>query len=177
MVENKTYEKVKSEMRLSERILAELPGFRGYKEKELRREADKLIRNHVYNILIEAKNNVKAAFQELSKQRIYEVLDDLDKLVMKFDRLAEKINHATYGYAGFFDAVKIEEDDLDRIISFDARLLEETQKISEAGKIFKMEIVKQKYERAKEHVQKLRELIEGLEQTFDQRAEIIQGVR
>lgn len=40
-----------------------------------------------------------------------------------------------------------------------------------------MEIVKQKYERAKEHVQKLRELIEGLEQTFDQRAEIIQGVR
>jgi thymidylate synthase len=96
---------------------------------------------------------------------------------MKFDRLAEKINHATYGYAGFFDAVKIEEDDLDRIISFDARLLEETQKISEAGKIFKMEIVKQKYERAKEHVQKLRELIEGLEQTFDQRAEIIQGVR
>ncbi|RLG92196.1 hypothetical protein DRO34_02850, partial [Candidatus Bathyarchaeota archaeon] len=68
------YEKVKSEMRLSERILAELPGFRGYKEKELRREADKLIRNHLYRRLVEAKNDVKDAFQELSENRRYEVL-------------------------------------------------------------------------------------------------------
>ena len=39
--------KSKSQMRLSERIAAALPGFRGYKEKELRRETDKLIRNQL----------------------------------------------------------------------------------------------------------------------------------
>jgi hypothetical protein len=30
-----------------ERIAAALPGFRGYKEKELRRESDKLVRTHL----------------------------------------------------------------------------------------------------------------------------------
>ncbi len=39
--------KSKGQMRLSERIAASLPGFRGYKEKELRRETDKLIRNNL----------------------------------------------------------------------------------------------------------------------------------
>jgi hypothetical protein len=44
MSENKdVYAQAKSQMRLSERIAAALPGFRGYKEKELRRESDKLI--------------------------------------------------------------------------------------------------------------------------------------
>jgi len=42
------YEKAREEMRISERILSEIPGFGGYKEKELRRETDKLIRNHAY---------------------------------------------------------------------------------------------------------------------------------
>jgi hypothetical protein len=48
MSENKdVYAQAKSQMRLSERIAAALPGFRGYKEKELRRESDKLIRNNL----------------------------------------------------------------------------------------------------------------------------------
>ena len=170
------YEKVKSEMRLSERILAELPGFRGYKEKELRREADKLIRNHLYRRLVEAKNAVKDAFQELSENRRYEVLNDVDKLVMKFDRIAEKINHASYGYAGFFDAVKIEENDLDHMIKFDNALLEQVKEITEAATAFKKETLERKYEKAKERVQKLRALVEELERTFDQRAETIRGV-
>ena len=175
--EKNVYEKVKSEMRLSERILAELPGFKGYKEKELRREADKLIRNHLYRKLVEAKNMIRDVFQELSEKRRYEVLNDVDKLVMKFDRIAEKINHASYGYTGFFEATKIEEDDLDRMISFDAGLLDNVKKISATATTVKTETLRQEYEKAKEHIQKLRELIEELEQTFDERIEMIRGVR
>ena len=43
---NDVYSEVKGQMRLSERIAAFIPGFRGYKEKEIRRESDRLIRNH-----------------------------------------------------------------------------------------------------------------------------------
>ena len=45
---NDVYSDVKGQMRLSERIAAFIPGFHGYKEKELRRESDRLIRNHLY---------------------------------------------------------------------------------------------------------------------------------
>ena len=95
MNEEKTYEKVKGEMRLSERILAELPGFRGYKEKEIRRESDKMIRNHLYRKLNQAKEDLRRVFQKLSDYRRYEFLTDMDRLMARIDRIAEKINHAS----------------------------------------------------------------------------------
>ena len=63
------YTEAKKQMRLGERIATAIPGFRGYKEKELRRESDKLIRNHLYRKLSKAKNDLKAVFQKLSDRR------------------------------------------------------------------------------------------------------------
>jgi len=170
------YEKAKKQMRLSERILAELPGFRGYKEKELRRESDKLIRNHLYRKLAEAKSDLKDVFQRLSDRRLYEVLPDMDRLVAKFDRVAEKVNHASYGYAGFFDIVKVEEESLDKMIDFDNQLVDDVEKIVGEADAFKAEVLKQKFEKAKEHIQHLVETIEAFEKAFDERGEVILGV-
>jgi hypothetical protein len=175
--EKKIYEKVKGEMRLSERILAELPGFRGYKEKEIRRESDRIIRNHLYRKLSEAKEDLKKVFQKLSDYRRYEVLTDMDRLIARFDRIAEKINHASYGYSGFFDAVKVEEPDLDRMINFDTQLLGSVEEILKASAAFRTDIEASKFDKAKKYIEKVRSLIESLEKTFDQRSEIILGVK
>jgi len=169
------YEKAKEEMRLSERILAELPGFRGYKEKELRRESDRLIRNHIYRRLIEARKDLKEVFQRLSDNRLHEVLTDMDRFIARFDRVSEKINHASYGYAGFFNIVKIEEGKLDKMIAFDTDLLGHLDKIVEETNSFKGEAVKQKFENVRDHIQKLSDIVEALEETFDGREEVILG--
>ena len=125
MSENKdVYAQAKSQMRLSERIAAALPGFRGYKEKELRRESDKLIRNHLYLKLSTDKDNVRNISQKITDRRYLDILTDMDRLVAKMDRIAEKINHASYGYIGFFDIVKVKEENLDRMIAFDNQLLD-----------------------------------------------------
>src|SRR5512145_3212539 len=98
MSENKdVYGQAKSQMRLSERIAAALPGFRGYKEKELRRESDKLLRNHIYMKLSRAKDNLRNIFQRVSDRRYLDILPDMDRLTAKLDRISEKINHASYG--------------------------------------------------------------------------------
>ena len=177
MNEEKTYEKVKGEMRLSERILAELPGFRGYKEKEIRRESDKIIRNHLYRKLNQAKEELRRVFQKLSDYRRYEFLTDMDRLMARLDRIAEKINHASYGYTGFFDAVKVEEPDLDRMIKFDAELLDDVEEIVKASSAFKADIEASKFDAAKKHIEKVGGLIETLEKTFDERREVILGVK
>ena len=177
MNEEKTYEKVKGEMRLSERILAELPGFRGYKEKEIRRESDKIVRNHLYRKLNQAKEDLRRVFQKLSDYRRYEFLTDMDRLMARIDRIAEKINHASYGYTGFFDAVKVEEPDLDRMIKFDAELLDDVEEIVKASSAFKADIEASKFDAAKKHIEKVGGLIETLEKTFDERREVILGVK
>jgi hypothetical protein len=167
------YEKAKRQMRLSERILAAIPGFRGYKEKELRRESDRLIRNHLYRRLSEAKSDLKDVFQKLSDRRLFEVLTDMDRLVAKFDRVAEKVNHASYGYTGFFNIVKIEEANLDRMIDFDNQLVDGVEKIVTEVEAFKSEVMKQEIKKAKEHIQHLVETLEAFEETFDKRGEAI----
>jgi predicted translin family RNA/ssDNA-binding protein len=171
------YETAKKQMRLSERIVAELPGFRGYKEKELRRESDRLVRNHLYKKLSGAKKNVKDIFQKLSDRRSLDVLSDMDRLVAKFDRVTEKVNHASYGYSGFFDVIKIQEEALDRMIGFDNQMVDEAAKVVDEAASFKAEIMKQKYDKAKERVQGLTDTLETFEEAFDDRQEVILGVR
>lgn len=173
----RVYEKAKGEMRLSERILAELPGFRGYKEKELRRESDKLLRNHLYRKLSEAKSELKKIFQKLSDYRRYEYLTEMDRLVAVFDRVAERINHASYGYTGFFDAIKIDEADLDRMIEFDSKMLEQVNNVVKAVSDFKVDIDALKFDETKKHMEKLGSSLSLLEKTFNERTEVILGVK
>ena len=174
---NDVFEKAKDEMRLPERILAELPGFRGYKEKELRRESDKLIRNDLYGRLLKARSDLKEVFEQLSQHRRLEVLTDMDMLVTKYDRVAEKINHASYGYAGFFNVVKVDEGKLDKMIAFDTQLITQVQAIVDEASAFKKDTNNSTYESAKDHIQKTNGALENLEDTFDQRGEIILGVK
>jgi len=170
------YEKGKKQMRLSERILAEIPGFRGYKEKELRRESDKLIRNHLYRKLSEAKGDLKDVFQKLSDRRLFEVLTDMDRLTAKMDRIAEKVNHASYGYAGFFNIVKIKEENLDRMIDFDNQLVDDVEKIVNEVDTFKSEVMKQEVKKVRDRIQHLSETLGAFEEAFDKREEVILGV-
>jgi hypothetical protein len=170
------YEEAKKQMRFSERILAEIPGFRGYKEKELRRESDKLIRNHLYNKLSEAKNDLKIVFQKLSDRRLFEILTDMDRLMAKIDRITEKVNHASYGYAGFFNIVKVTEENLDRMIDFDNQLVDDVDNIVNEVDEFKAEVTKQDVKKAKDRIQHLTETLETFEETFDKRGEVILGV-
>jgi hypothetical protein len=170
------YDKAKKQMRLSERIVAALPGFRGYKEKELRRESDKLIRNHLYQRLSTARNDLKTVFQKLSDRRSLDVLNDMDRLVARFDRVAEKVNHASYGYTGFFDVVKVEEEALDRMIDFDNQMIDGADNIVNEVGAFKAEVMKQKFDKAKERVQNLSDTLEAFEEAFDKRQEVILGV-
>jgi uncharacterized protein CbrC (UPF0167 family) len=170
------YGTVKKQMRLSERILAEIPGFRGYKEKELRRESDKLIRNHLSQKLTQARTNFKTIFQKMSDRRQLDVLTDMDRLVAKFDRVTEKVNHASYGYSGFYDAVKIQEEALDRMTDFDNQLVDQVNSIANEVDVFKSEVSKQKFDKAKDRVQNLADTLETFDETLDKREEAIMGV-
>jgi hypothetical protein len=170
------YAVAKDQMRLSERIAAAIPGFRGYKEKELRRESDKLIRNHLYLKLSEAKSNLRTIFQKLSDRRYFDVLTDMDRLMAKSDRVVEKVNHASYGYSGFFDVVKVKEESLDRMIDFDNKLIDEVNSLTADVDAFKAELIAGEFKNMKERIQNLTEKLETFEETFDKRDEVIRGV-
>ena len=170
------YSDVKSQMRLSERIAAAIPGFHGYKEKEIRRESDRLIRNHLNLKLTAAKSDLKAISQKVADRRYFDVMTDLDRLNAKMDRVTEKVNHASYGYTGLFDAVKVKEDSLDRMIQFDSNLIDEITAVSSEVTSLKTELAAGETKSLKTHIQTVTDKLEALEATFDSRDEVIKGV-
>jgi hypothetical protein len=173
---NDVYSDVKGQMRLSERIAAFIPGFHGYKEKELRRESDRLIRNHLYLKLSIEKTDLREISQKLADRRYFDVLTDMDRLLAKMDRVVEKVNHASYGYSGFFDAVKVREENLDRMIDFDNQLLEGINALATEIDAFKAELASGVTANLKTRVQNVTDKLESLEDTFDKREEVILGV-
>jgi hypothetical protein len=163
-------------MRLSERILAVIPGFHGYKEKELRRESDRLIRNHLYVKLTGAKDDLRTVYQKLADRRWFDVLTDMDRLLAKIERVNEKVNHASYGYAGFFDAIKIKEEHLDRMMDYDNQLLDDVDGFIADVDAFKTDVNKGEASSAKTRIQSVVDKLDAFEEAFDKRNEVIMGV-
>ena len=172
---NDVYSDVKGQMRLSERIAAFVPGFRGYKEKEIRRESDRLIRNHLYMKLTTEKNDLREISQKLADRRYFDVLIDMDRLLAKMDRVVEKVNHASNGYSGFYDAVKVKEDSLDRMIDFDNKLIDNVDALTTEIDAFKADLASGNTSNLKARVQSVTDKLESLEDTFDHRNEVILG--
>jgi hypothetical protein len=173
---NNVLSNVQGQMRLSERIAAFVPGFRGYKEKEIRRESDKLIRNHLTLKLSADKSDLREISQKLADRRYLDVMTDIDRLLAKMDRIVEKINHASYGYSGFFDAVKVKEQNLDDMISFDNKLIDGVTALSTEIDTFKADFASGNLPNLKSRIQILTDKLDALEDTFDGRREVILGV-
>ena len=70
-------------------------------------------------------------FQIYSQGEILYV-DDLEKSALKLRTFIDKIRRASYGYSGFFDAVKINEEELARVYEYDAALLDLEGSVSSA---------------------------------------------
>ena len=169
------YARSKAQTGLLERIELVIPGFRGYKEKELRRESDRLVRNQIYLKLTEAESDVKDVYRSLVNQGVQETWDDTDHLVARMDRITQRINHSEYGYAGFFDAVKVKEPDLDRMIAFDDQLLVQTDTITQAVNALKDSVDNNRMQEAKGKIGDAAKAVDALELAYNGRKDVIMG--
>jgi hypothetical protein len=112
----------KERMGAIERLLKGLPGIRGYVDKEMRRDADKRLRELIAQELEIQKQALLAVQRMLLEGKGLLWLDNIDQSVQKLQILIDRIKTASYGYAGLFDPVKIREEQLDALHRFDQAL-------------------------------------------------------
>jgi hypothetical protein len=117
-------ERVKGAMGGLESFVSKVPGYKGYKEKEQRREADKLLRDHLVRQFEEQQRKLNDQKLQLLSSGLIDLIDDLDRASTRLESFIIKIRTASQGYAGFFDAVKVKEAELDALYNFDNALLE-----------------------------------------------------
>ncbi len=124
------FEEAKEQRNWLERLGAKIPGYRGFQDRELRRDVDKLQREHLARELERAKGVARAKARAFADAGKIGALAPFDRLDRELDGVAQAIRFADYGATGLFDAVKIREAELERLYQFDLALLESVEALT-----------------------------------------------
>ena len=165
---------VEDSMSRFESLTKKIPGYGGYKEKEQRREADALLREHIAREFEAQWGRMNDLKSQMLVGPAMSQLDDMGKASRRLQTLIDKIKGATQGYAGFFDAVKVKEEQLDELYEFDNNMLTEVDKVALA-----VDTVQEKLD-AEENVatavRNLTKVINDLLTLYEKRNEVVLGV-
>jgi hypothetical protein len=123
-------DQIESQRGKLKQLLSKVPGFKGYIELEDRRTADKLLRDTVADRYQELLDRLTAIQTEFVDEGDLDFVDDFETIVVKLRTFIDRIRHAAYGYSGFFSALKINAEVLDKMYDYDQALLAGVEGIS-----------------------------------------------
>lgn len=112
-----------------EKLSRMIPGMKGYQDKEALRDTDKAVRLKLAEMLGQAKAKLDALKRDLVDARKLMDLETIDRAQRKLQRVQETIRYDSYGYAGYFDRVKIREPELEQMYQFDLDLFDDVEKL------------------------------------------------
>lgn len=118
------FDKVTEDQDPFKRIASKIPGFGGYIERQNRRAADKMLRELIADHYRAVWKRVGELQQDLVGQGEIQYLDDMEKAATKIQTFIDKVENAAYGYSSFFEAEKINEEELKQLYDFDVSLLD-----------------------------------------------------
>lgn len=154
-----------------EGILRYIPGFRGYLEKEYRRESDGLARKALEDSLQHVKQNVDRYLAAQVDQGKLETLAVGERLKSRIDQLQNKIRSSVRGYSAFFEYVKVNRARLDDVLALDLQLVSACKSIEEAA-----EILSGEKETLVDKLEELGSTVDELSKKFAQRSDILTGL-
>ena len=126
------FERVTGDQDIFKKLASHIPGFSGYVERQNRRAADKLLRKTVADRFEDLWQRVSSIQSDMTSQGMIAYVDDLEKAAIKLRTFIDKIRTASYGYSGFFDAVKINEKELAQLYTFDAAFFDVAEQVGRA---------------------------------------------
>lgn len=118
------FEKVTGDQDIFKKLASKIPGFSGYIERSNRRSADKLLRETIAERFEELYQRISALQTDFIGQGELEYIDDLEKAAIKIRTFIDKVRRAAYGYSGFFDATKVNEEELAKVYEYDNAMLD-----------------------------------------------------
>lgn len=127
------FEEAKAQRNVLERLGAKIPGFRGFQDRELRRDVDKMQREHLAAELGRIKAQLREKARAYTDAAKLGALNGFDRLDRQLDGLSQAIRFSDYGATGFFDPVKIGEDELQRLYDFDLSVLDDLTLLEDAA--------------------------------------------
>ncbi|MCX6054989.1 MAG: hypothetical protein NTZ74_08765 [Chloroflexi bacterium] len=126
------FDRVTSQQDPLKKLLAKIPGFKGYIARSDRRSADKLLRETIADKYQKQWQRLSSIQRDLVNGGKIEFLDDMEIAAVRLRQFIDRIKTAAYGYSGFFDAVKINEEELVKVYQYDLTLITLGDEVSSA---------------------------------------------
>lgn len=154
-----------------ERVVRHLPGFKGYLEREDRRDSDKLQRDWLADRLQRSKRAIDELITRLTDAGQLDALPVCDRVRVRLDKLISTIRGAMRGYSGFFALVKVDEALLDRVYEHDVKVMDQVESLAED-----VEKLPSQTSTLREAIDKVLSQLDGVEQEFRFRNDILKGL-
>jgi hypothetical protein len=126
------YQQAQGQRNLLERLGAKIPGYRGFQDRELRRDVDKLQREHLATELGRLKAMLSQRARDYTDAGQLAALAAFGRLDRQLDGLQQTIRFSDYGASGLFDPVKINEPELQRLYAFDLGIVDDVAAVEQA---------------------------------------------
>lgn len=153
-------------------LLDRIPGYGGYRDKERRRESDRLLRETLARDYQERADRLGTLAGRLADDREITAIRYVDDPHKRLTHFISRLRNATYGYAPLFGEQQVGDAALDQIAAFDRALDDQLELLD--SQIANLEEAAPDTDKFSSASGEVSETIEGLHTRFDRRAEIIE---
>lgn len=167
------FDTVKNQQDPFKKLMSYIPGFGGYVERQTRRDADKLLRDTVARRFEEQWKRTSQLQSDLVSGGMISYVDDMEKAAIKLRTFIDKITTAPRGYSGVFDAVKINEKELEAIYQFDTAFFDLASQV--AGALDNVERSLADEAALPAAIRNLTTLARLAVETYEKRSEVVTG--
>jgi hypothetical protein len=164
--------KVQSDLDPFKKILNYIPGFSGYVDRQARRDADKVLRDTIANRFEQLWGRISSLQREMISSGDIAYVDDLEGAAIKLRAFVDRVRRAPRGYSGLFDAVKINNEELNKIYEYDAQMLSLSDEVGRAIDNVEASLGSEGLPAA---LRNLRNISQNCIDVYDRRAEVVFG--
>ena len=164
-----------SDRGLFERAALYIPGYRGYRNKNIRREVDKEVRREVVRSLTGCKNDLGSIQKNIVANGDIDNAKECDRIKVKTDTYLKRIESAEAGYSGLWEAVKTLDQELKDVVEWDARLLEGSASLRDMTKKLVEDTDNGKVD-VKADLRKIERLVDELTDGLNERIKVLKGL-
>jgi hypothetical protein len=124
------FEEAQTHRNWLEKLGDKIPGFKGYQNRELRRDVDRMQREYLSQRFGELKVTVRRSARDYTDAGQIGMLHLFERLDRDLDAMSQAVRFADYGASGLFDVVKIYDEQLERLYQFDLSVLDDLEALA-----------------------------------------------
>jgi membrane-associated HD superfamily phosphohydrolase len=167
---------VEEDRGILKKIQSVIPGYAGYRRREDIRQADSQLRTQMADRLHDVRAALEESRRSMVDNMVTEGIEAIGSLINKTTALEGRVRHAEQGYSGFSAAIRIEENELNRLYEYDYAMVASIQDLMRQASELKLAVDASDAARTKGSVDAIRANLTNFTRAFEERIPRIAGI-